>query len=509
MRDEVQEFSPDVSTQKAVTDWLMQVISGKKPIELNINDSPRDAESVESVEAAPAISHSIAAVEEEPLSSVTMTDVFGHEARPEVAAARPDVFDVFGIGEPAPVIEPPVEPVQAAALNFSIEDLFGPPAIPYPAEMLQPVEPPKPAEPAFTAEDLCGAPVFQMPVVESNGHSAHNGHSGAEFAFSNPEIWGEADPAESNMATDFMPVSGTESHSNGFRMEDLIREAEESQNGHLLENGSTPHSFDAEAFAGRSDVFGNDFGSEVLPETASEVPEWSSIGGDEIQGSEAVDENVFGGEKVFAQENVWARGDIWGDAPGAVDSRTGAAETLHAAPVFEAPSTHNLADAAAEKVIPNLDALPGEDLFSEEGPFLSIEELRKMVKEQPETVGATWKTLLRFGSVLPWLSRTLPVFEAGARAEQSTGFLQEVRHEVSDLRGGQVELRTALQENSAQLKKMDEQLTRIRTTIDHRDGEDLSEMVRSTAKWLRIGGIGFGVVLVTLIVMVAMVMAGK
>jgi hypothetical protein len=56
---------------------------------------------------------------------------------------------------------------------------------------------------------------------------------------------------------------------------------------------------------------------------------------------------------------------------------------------------------------------------------------------------------------------------------------------------------------------MDEQLTRIRTTMDRREGEDLAETVKSTAKWLKFGGIGVGVVLLALIIMVALMMAHK
>lgn len=53
MKDELRDFTPDDSSRKTATDWLMKVISGKKPISFHLNGSTRaeDAEETESTVA--------------------------------------------------------------------------------------------------------------------------------------------------------------------------------------------------------------------------------------------------------------------------------------------------------------------------------------------------------------------------------------------------------------------------------------------------------------------------
>src|SRR6185437_15764823 len=92
--------------------------------------------------------------------------------------------------------------------------------------------------------------------------------------------------------------------------------------------------------------------------------------------------------------------------------------------------------------------------------------------KHPEGWFSAWKTMLRLGSVLPWVARALPALESGAinadpgavgvTAAGSAGVAQETRQDVAGLRLVQYETRTTVQDHSMQLKRMEEQLTRVR-----------------------------------------------
>ena len=133
----------------------------------------------------------------------------------------------------------------------------------------------------------------------------------------------------------------------------------------------------------------------------------------------------------------------------------------------------------------------------------------QQLEGRPEGWNAAVKTLLRLGSVLPWLVRVLPMLEGNAGKDQTTGLSHEVRHEVADLRLVQYELRTAVQDQSLQLKRVEDQLSRIRQSLepDSSQRSGLDATVKSTVKLVRLMGIGVGALLLVLIVMVAILMA--
>ncbi|MGH9585753.1 MAG: hypothetical protein ACRD3F_02290 [Acidobacteriaceae bacterium] len=143
-------------------------------------------------------------------------------------------------------------------------------------------------------------------------------------------------------------------------------------------------------------------------------------------------------------------------------------------------------------------------------------------EKHPEGWYSAWKTMLRLGSVLPWLARTLPALESGAQGGESfaadpgtvaaggtTNVAQETRQDVAGLRLVQYEIRTTVQDHSMQLKRMEEQLTRVRESMDSRSSEntEVAENLRNMTKLMRMGGMGLGALLVVMIVLMIVMLA--
>lgn len=147
--------------------------------------------------------------------------------------------------------------------------------------------------------------------------------------------------------------------------------------------------------------------------------------------------------------------------------------------------------------------------------YLKPEELQElehaMEEEKPENLSSALKTLVRLGSVLPWISRAAPGAEGGPGSEMETGLSHEGRHEIANLRMIQYEIRSTVHDHSLQLKRMEELMIRVRESMesDTRESMDLAESMKSTAKLLRLVGIGLGVLMVVLIVMVGMGLGHK
>jgi hypothetical protein len=216
---------------------------------------------------------------------------------------------------------------------------------------------------------------------------------------------------------------------------------------------------------------------QVIEIATSRVEELSSAAKTESHAGVAV-----GAKSVFAQEG------IWGD-------------------------TTRVDDAAREE----------EPSFIEEDPmyqaskrgYLKPEELQElehaMEEEKPENLSSALKTLVRLGSVLPWISRATPGAEGGPGTEMETGLSHEGRHEIANLRMIQYEIRSTVHDHSLQLKRMEELMIRVRESMesDTRESMDLGESMKSTAKLLRLVGIGLGVLMVVLIVMVGLGLGHK
>lgn len=143
-------------------------------------------------------------------------------------------------------------------------------------------------------------------------------------------------------------------------------------------------------------------------------------------------------------------------------------------------------------------------------------------EKHPEGWFSAWKTMLRLGSVLPWVARALPALESGALGVEpdptatavgtgTTGVAQETRQDVAGLRLVQYEIRTTVQDHSMQLKRVEEQLTRVRESVDSRSSEnaEVAANLRAMAKLMRLAGVGLGVLLLVLIVLVVVMMAHR
>lgn len=72
----------------------------------------------------------------------------------------------------------------------------------------------------------------------------------------------------------------------------------------------------------------------------------------------------------------------------------------------------------------------------------------------------------------------------------------------------QYEIRSTVHDHSLQLKRMEEQLTRVREVMESESSEhgELTESVMATVKLVRMLGMGLGALLLTLIVMVGLIL---
>jgi len=83
-----------------------------------------------------------------------------------------------------------------------------------------------------------------------------------------------------------------------------------------------------------------------------------------------------------------------------------------------------------------------------------------------------WKALLQFRAFLPLLSRLL---EANSPTQATTAMTNEMRQSVGELQGTQRELRVAVQEQTLQLKRFEETMTKTQETTE-RHAFELSEL---------------------------------
>lgn len=124
-----------------------------------------------------------------------------------------------------------------------------------------------------------------------------------------------------------------------------------------------------------------------------------------------------------------------------------------------------------------------------------------------EDLSAAIKTLMQLGSVLPLATRMAPR-EGEVVQEPVAVDTQEVKQEVSGLRLLQYEIKTTVQDQSMHLKRLEDQLARMRESAEMDSAESASAMdnMKSTAKMVRVMGIGLGVMLMVLILLIGMVL---
>ena len=545
MRDDFQDYSPDPSSQRSVTDWLMQVISGKKPLEerARAEGGPRQVETGIAV-----------AVEEMP-----------HEAAPlETAVAVQD----------GPRKEEQVKPVQDQK-PFTAEDLCGPAVI----RPSVPTSTPIPIKEDITADDLCWVPKGQEIKPQQNGTGAvvepkeplRNGVGtipGTTWTSQNGVApAGEAkEPPRNGAAPIAESKESQESHESQRSHEHVITAADIVREGRLdagqyaappqfshpeaiatpdhdvtaadITRDSVLHQMESlvEATATRAETKPEaskavDRGPAAEPQAAvAEAHSQTSEKQPEVQLEPAknltteirLPEQVAASAPVAASEGIAIPVKEIGHEAEPVAAVSTAEELSHARKPQDGKESlfaHEgiWGNAAREQgTAPEGDAYPDAtypqqeeqepDYAEAKQRHLSPEDLKEIEEMKPEGVASALKTLMKLGSVMPWLGRPMPTPEAGSGA--NTGLAPEAPHEVAHLRMVQYEIRSTVHDHSLQLKRMEEQLIRVREVMESESSEhsELTESVMATVKLVRMLGMGLGALLLTLIVMVGLIL---
>jgi hypothetical protein len=457
MRDDLTDESLiDPSTQKSVSDWLMQVISGRKPVE-----EPAKKVEVPIAKAAPVETRAEPEWKVAPqaveIPKSTNSAVAIAEA-PEIP--KPEIPTTEPVNAATPVASASSEPAPAERV-LTLEDISRGPVI-------ETAEPPKSV---VTVEDIIREPrVLAESVTEEPTDSVITPKD-----ISREDVPSLIEPEESLIADIRREPGVWSSPPADVRVEDIFLEGAPQ----VIEPEKS--AIAAEQVASKSEP--ESPMSTVAAESALPKPEVIEPPASMIKSAEQSRER--GPETLAAEpraiepaESVFAHEGIWG-------------ATVHP----EAAGQE--ADILRESVgrYPSPDMGPGD--------------LKDLARRPPEGWNSAWKTLLRLGSVLPWVARALPMLESGVINDQNPGLAHDAQHEVASMRMAQYEMKTAVQDNSLQLKKVEEQLARLRESMesDNSENSEVVETVKSAVNLMRLMGIGVGVLLLVLIIMVGLVLA--
>jgi hypothetical protein len=523
MRDDFDQYSPDPNSQKSVNDWLMHVIAGKKP------------------EAAQASRATQAKTQPEELT---------HDTDAKNGAVA--VVEVPRESEPKNIVAEKIKET-ISVQDFTAEDLCGP-------AVIKPVVAPPKDE--ITAADLCWVPPkseemkpYRNGTAAVDAQQTWNGSAGmvvapeariAETVETHMPEWSAA--AEVVKMKEPEPQPGAEIvETRGKQPEEItaadIMRDEVRRTAAFHEVTSFSRKTEPIAPAQKHDITAADIlrdrvlwqmtpsvAPQVKAETFAEVPVEVTPPAEarvEIETSAPqVDEPASApqSEAQFAtREPETSRGKA------VVEESTPEPQVIEA-PAVEPEAEATKADsvfahegiwgdaARAEAATPENSsyqepAFAGQEA-AYEGPksgYLKPEDLRELEEATPEGLSSAMKTLLKLGSVLPWVSRAMPTAEAGAGSEAEMGLTHEGRHEMANLRMIQYEIRSTVHDHSLQLKRMEEQMIRVRESLesDSSDSTELGETVKSTVKLVRLMGIGLGVLTIVLIIMVGLVLSHK
>lgn len=560
MRDDFQDYSPDPDSQRSVTDWLMQVISGKKPLEGNA--APERARS----EGAPRQVEAAVAVEDMP-----------HEA----ASARAPVA-----GRDVPREEEQAKSVQTEK-PFTAEDLCGPAAF----GPIVPASAPAPIKKEeITADDLCFVPKGQEIKPQQNASAIvepkeqlRNGvgtTSGTTWSSQNGVApVGEAKEPPRNGTAGIVETKGSQeshesqkSHEHVITAADIVREgrldagqfAAPPQFSHPEATATPEHDVTAADITRASVLHQMESLVEATATEAETKPDASRAPDHAPRGEARAAETVGIHVEAHAQTPEAKPEAVAVSAASATAAEIGsshqavvpaperksvAAPEVIAVPVKEIGHEVEIEPVAATSVAEELshenkpqngkeslfahagiwgnatrepEIAPEQDAYpdatyprqEEQEPdyaeakqrYLSPEDLKEIEDMKPEGVASALKTLMKLGSVMPWLGRPVPTPEGGSGA--NAGLAPEAPHEVAHLRMVQYEIRSTVHDHSLQLKRMEEQLTRVREVMESESSEhgELTESVMATVKLVRMLGMGLGALLLTLIVMVGLIL---
>lgn len=92
-----------------------------------------------------------------------------------------------------------------------------------------------------------------------------------------------------------------------------------------------------------------------------------------------------------------------------------------------------------------------------------------------------WRVLLQLRVLLPYLSRLVPLLDGSSH--QSAAQSQELHQGLADVQSGHRELRAHLQDQTVQMKRVEEQLERLRETTERNtlEQQELIEDLKSFA----------------------------
>lgn len=572
MRDEVKDYSSDPNAQKSVSDWLMHVISGKSPIEGQPGDAaqakaPRDAGAV-AVQENPSENGRVKGAEEKKkemtAAEFTAEDLCGPAVFQMPAAAAPKKEEITAddlcwvpnseavkphrngtsavaelmeqLRNGAQVVEAQ-PPKNGVAESIQIRE----PEQSRAAEVVEAKEPEKPAAP-WVIEAAGPHEELGKKAVEAK-ETEH--HAAAEVV---EEKKPEPDSAAYFLRDRVLNTRGPQETTNFSRksmaaaagaaaagdqevtVADILRDR-------VLRQMQPPVApFPAKNLPVAAEVEAT---ADVSPKEELPIEQARAAAVESRPGPPQMQEQTTAPEpSVIAVESVGKSEAIVEDLPPAepqvveVAAAASVAEELSSAAKTESDAGMAVGAKsvfAQEGIWGDAARVDGaareeeEPSFSEEDPmyqaskrgYLKPEELQElehaMEEEKPESLSSALKTLVRLGSVLPWISRAAPGAEGGPGSEMETGLSHEGRHEIANLRMIQYEIRSTVHDHSLQLKRMEELMLRVResTESDTRENMDLAESMKSTAKLLRLVGIGLGVLMVVLIVMVSLVLGHK
>lgn len=445
--------SSDIAADKSVVNWLMQVISGQKAVELNLNGNGNGNGHVEAhPEGEPqqsAVTAEGTPQKAEPGNNgITVEDIWPELKPQQKNEPEKGAITVEDISR-SPEFQP-VEPFELSTKEISVEDISRDPVL---------------QEGATSESELPVEEIFLAPGAQHEPIADHE------------EIADVVTSADISYAPGAEPIEAHEDV-----IPDLLRDVQ-----------AEPESGEVDLPVGAVTV--EDISREpdaVEPEDTVE-PAKTAVTAEDISREPVTQMESHPAEAV---ESVFAHGDIWKD-PARLEVEPPAGD-IHA----HGPEPTVYHEAEHTETVSR-----AEDLYREAGRRFP-EELREIDNARPENMNAAWKTLLRLGSVLPLVARALPMMENAPGGEPNTGLVHEVRQEVAGMRMVQYEMRTAVQDHALQLKRVEEQLTRMRQSMesDTSENDELVESVKSTVKLVRMMGIGLGALLAILIVMVAILM---
>jgi len=553
MRDRIaDEGSADGSVDKSVVNWLMQVISGKPPVELGINDA--SAKAAEAVESGPKM---VVRREEEqgtaeplePGLTITAEDLCGAPVFPVAAEVPPAMNEIFGQDFSSILKDPDAMSDQNGAGN--VRRMMGP----------QLVGGSKPTGASTSKETEVVADVFREGVyfehtplsttttAEENVHTLKpRPAEAAADEVSVLEIVRDPEKYEAKMRADKAVADEV----------DWIPTETPAAEGVTARDPFAGIDI-AEPLAGQDPTAWNMFVAEAVPEAAVpevavaepevvEVPalEMGVAEPEVLAEPEIADQPVVEAEPTVVETEIPALPEVAAKAEAEPVVETAAAVTTPEPSAESVPAVSGFdaiwAAAAAQRDTKDgkfsLDEYYREQLLSQpakaevevgkakgmelkheslkpESPKhenLMVENLKsenlKPENMEPENLATALKTLAQLGSVLPLAARMAPMFEGNGAGEPATGSNAEVRQEVSGLRLLQYEIKTTVQDHSSHLRRLEDQLTQIRESVEGDSSENSAviEDMKSTVKLVRVMGIGLGFMLMVLILMVAVML---